>query len=102
MPRYNVGDMVKVREDLTCNFDMPSAALPVPVWVDKEMEEYRGKYLFIASVILFGDGEAQYRVYYNNVIDDWVWADYMFEDTQEDYDANLRSIDYDILKGIIS
>ena len=102
MARYKVGDTVRVRDDLTCNIYGDDNEYH-DIYIAREMEEYRGKYLTIVyagqSPTLY---EPSYTVYYNNHVDRWTWTDYMFDDSVEDLDTGIENIDMDILKGMIT
>ena len=88
--KYEVGDIVKVREDLKAGNDNDSR-----LWVTSDMVDLAGKLLTICAVNDYG----YYRVEEN----DFIWADKFFEDEDEIIKEEEKSDEYDdIINKVLS
>lgn len=88
--KYEVGDIVRVREDLQAGNDNDSR-----LWVTSDMVDLAGKLLTICAV----DDCGYYRVEEN----DFIWADKFFEDEDEIIKEEEKSDEYDdIIDKVLS
>lgn len=86
MARYNVGDMVRVRHDLTNNTAYNG------VYAVDNMERFSGKMVKIAEII---DDPTRDMYYIEN--SRWIWTNSMFE--EEKYDFPSKSALMQLLEG---